>query len=165
MGRIGKAVAERAKAFGMQVWATSQKDPIPGLDVRVAPLSEMLPRCDVLSLHCPLTEKTRHLIGRKELSMMKKTAILINTARGALIDEKALVAHLRSNSGFFAGLDVYEAEPEISTGLLELPNSLCMPHIGSATTTTRHLMADICAREAIRFGKGESLHYEWKGTA
>lgn len=151
MGRIGQAVADRAKGFGMQVVFHSSKGGMA--------LAELLKTSDVVSLHCPLNEKTRHLIGENELRLMKEKAILINTARGPVVDEKALVRHLQNNPQFTAGLDVYEAEPVLAPGLLELENAVLLPHIGSATEKTRHDMARICVEEAIRFAKKEPLQY------
>lgn len=96
---------------------------------------------DFVSLHVPLGPQTRHLVGARELSMMKTSAVLINTARGPIVDEKALVASLRSGSIRGAGLDVYENEPELSSGLTELDNVVLLPHVGSATVETRTRMA------------------------
>jgi phosphoglycerate dehydrogenase-like enzyme len=92
---------------------------------------------------------------------MKLSAILINTARGPIIDETALVEHLKKNPEFQAGLDVFEKEPQVTQGLLELPNALCVPHIGSASRCAREEMARICIEEAMRFARGENLQYEY----
>lgn len=162
MGRIGLAVAQRALGFGMRVLHTTSSKKDISLPGRTAELAEILEHSDVVTLHCPLTDKTRHLIGRRELSRMKPNGILINTSRGPVIDESALSAHLRTNPAFFAGLDVYENEPQIADGLLELPNAICLPHIGSATEGARLAMAQICLEEAVRFARGERLRYEYK---
>ena len=108
-------------------------------------LDELLETCDVVSLHCPLNDTTRHLIGTEQLARMKSDAILVNTARGAVIDEAALVVHLRENREFRAGLDVFEHEPELEAGLAELPNAVVVPHLGSATSWTREGMATLAA--------------------
>jgi glyoxylate reductase len=161
-GKIGFAVARRALPFGMQVLFTSSK-PFGDVEaMKEVALEELLRRSDVVSLHCPLTPATRHLIGRRELGIMKPGAVLINTARGPIIDEKALLAHLRSHPDFSAALDVYELEPSITAGLRELPNALLLPHIGSATHAARGAMARICVEEAIRFAKGERLQYGYE---
>jgi glyoxylate reductase len=161
MGKIGGAVAQRALAFGMKILYTGSERQDLSLPGRRVELIELLTHSDVVTLHVPLTDKTRHLIGRRELGVMKAEAVLVNTSRGPVIDEKALLAHLRTHPGFFAGLDVYENEPEITAGLSGLPNAFCVPHIGSATVHARRAMADLCADEAIRFAKGERLRYEY----
>ena len=125
-------------------------------------LKEKLKEIDILSLHCPLTEETKHLIGKNELQAMKKNAILINTARGPVVDENALLSHLKANPEFYAGLDVFEFEPMIEPSLYQLENCLCLPHIGSATHKTRLAMAKICIDEAVRFSKNEPLINEFK---
>ncbi len=149
-GKIGRAVAERAGGFGMNV--------LHGL-----PKDELLRKSDVFSIHCPLKAETRHAIGERELSLMKPSAVLVNTARGPIVDEAALVLHLQKTPTFFARLDVFEREPELAEGLASLPNALCVPHIGSATTTARSAMARVCIEEAIRFAKGEKLQYDYFG--
>ncbi len=162
MGRIGMAVAKRALAFQMKILYTSRSPktlPFPAMAVT---LGDLLQRSDFVSLHCPLTPETKKLLGRKELAIMKERAVLVNTARGALVDEKALTAHLRTHPEFFAGIDVYESEPHVTPGLAALPNAFCLPHIGSATWTARQQMAEICIEEAIRFFRGETLKYEYK---
>jgi glyoxylate reductase len=105
-------------------------------------LSELLRRSDVVSLHCPLTPQTRHLIGRAELASMRPGAILVNTSRGPVVDEEALVDALRSGRLSAAGLDVFEHEPAVHPGLLELENVVLVPHLGSAADRTRQAMAD-----------------------
>lgn len=163
MGRIGQAVAERAKGFGMEViFFTPHPDKVPfGLGRAVA-FSELLKESDVISVHCPSTVETRHLIGADELASMKSDAILVNTARGPIVDEEALLNHLKGHLAFSAGLDVYEREPQVTPGLCQLPNVLPLPHLGSATHRARQAMAQICTEEAIRFAKGEPLRYEYR---
>ena len=135
-GRIGTAVAERARAFGMRVEPVGRGD-----DLHAA-----LTRADVVSLHVPLTEATRHLIDAGALAAMKPTAILINTARGAIVDQAALVAALRDGTIAAAAVDVTDPEPpDPGDPLLALPNALVVPHIGSATQSTRARMADLAA--------------------
>ena len=112
-------------------------------------LAELLPEVDVLSLHVPLTPETRHMIGMAELSAMRPTAILINTARGPVIDEQALVQALRERKIAGAGLDVYEHEPRLAPGLAELENVVVLPHLGSATTTAREQMSRMTAENVL----------------
>jgi glyoxylate reductase len=141
MGRIGRAVASRARAFGTRVVYTARR-PIPDLDPdwRAVSLNEMLAEADILSLHVPLTDATRHLIGAEQLAAMKPTAYLINTSRGPVVDEAALVAALTGGRIAGAGLDVYEQEPAIHPGLFACENALLLPHLGSATIETRERM-------------------------
>ncbi len=147
MGRIGCAVAKRAAGFNMKVvyWGRSRlgDEAEHELKVSFSSFEDLLRESDFVSLHVPLGPKTRHLVGERELSLMKSSAMLINTARGPVVDEKALVAALRSGSIRFAGLDVYENEPELSSGLAELENVVLLPHMGSATIETRTRMADM----------------------
>ncbi|MHB1518796.1 MAG: 2-hydroxyacid dehydrogenase [Acidimicrobiales bacterium] len=138
-GRIARAVARRAQGFGMEVLHTTRSD--TGEPGYVARLGELLTRADTVSLHVPLTASTRHLIGAAELALMKPTAVLVNTARGAVVDERALVAALEHGALYAAGLDVYDGEPAIDPALLAAPRTVLLPHIGSATTETRTLMA------------------------
>ncbi|CUQ67544.1 2-hydroxyacid dehydrogenase [Candidatus Nitrospira inopinata] len=146
MGRIGQAVAQRAQGFRMRVLYESRRTvaPPPGLSWERRPLDEVLTEADFVSLHVPLTEATRHLIGARELSLMKPTAVLINTARGPVVDEEALVSALKAGTIAGAGLDVYEQEPLVHPGLVELPNVVLLPHLGSATLETRIRMGRIC---------------------
>lgn len=150
-GRIGTAVARRAAGFRMQVLysgprPSAEMDALPAQRVE---LPELLSRADVVSLHMPLRPENRHLIGPNELARMKATAILINTARGPLIDEAALVDVLRRGVIAGAGLDVYEHEPRLSAGLADLSNVVLLPHLGSATTATRTAMAHLAADNVI----------------
>ncbi|MFL5541360.1 MAG: 2-hydroxyacid dehydrogenase [Longimicrobiaceae bacterium] len=150
MGRIGRAVARRAAGFGMHVIYHSRTRLPADEEARLAaePVSfdDLLARSDVLTLHAPLTPDTRHAIGREALGRMKPGAFLVNTARGALVDEAALVEALRGGRLAGAGLDVYEREPELAPGLLDLPNVVLLPHVGSATRETRTRMAMVAAR-------------------
>jgi glyoxylate reductase len=145
MGRIGRAVARRAAGFGMRV-AYSGARRLPdstesALGARFLPLDGLLRAADVLSLHCPLTPETKHLLDSGRLAVMKPGAILINTARGPVVDEAALVEALRIGPLAAAGLDVYEDEPSLAPGLKGLPNVVLLPHLGSAGRETREAMA------------------------
>ena len=141
-GRIGRAVAARAAAFGMTVAHSSRSgDGIP--------LDRLLATSDIVSLHVPLTSETRHLIGQAELARMKRSAYLINTTRGPVVDEAALAWALRNRLIAGAALDVYEREPEVHQDLLTLENVVLAPHLGSATTETRTAMADLAASNVI----------------
>jgi glyoxylate reductase len=146
MGRIGQAVAQRSQGFRMPVLYTSPR-PVaapPGAVWTRHSLEEVLAQSDFLSLHVPLTERTRRLIGPRELGLMKPSAFLINTARGPVVDEAALVSALKTGTIAGAGLDVYEQEPAIHPGLTALPNVVLLPHLGSATLNTRIRMGMIC---------------------
>lgn len=151
-GRIGRAVARRAWGFGMRVLAydPAQQDAIAqDLDTSWASLPELLARSDFVTLHVALDADTHHLIGEAELRAMKRTAYLINTSRGPVVDERALVRALRAHWIAGAALDVYEDEPELTPGLAELPNVLLAPHIASATVETRSRMAVMAAENAV----------------
>jgi glyoxylate reductase len=152
MGRIGRAVARRGRAFGMDVryHSRTRLDSLEedSIGARWVSRDELFGTADVLSLHAPLTESTRHAVDAGALARMKPEAVLINTARGALVDEDALVAALEQGRPGGAGLDVYEHEPEIHPGLLKLDNVVLLPHIGSATRDTRTRMAMLAARNA-----------------
>ncbi len=164
LGKIGSAVARRAAACGMRILYAGPEKTWPGLQADRISLEQGLRSADVVSLHCPLKAETKHLIGLKQLALMKPNAVLVNTARGSIVDEAALTAHLRSNPEFFAGLDVYEAEPRIAAGLASLPNAFCLPHVGSATKIAREAMARVCIEEAARFAGGQPLKYRWEGS-
>jgi glyoxylate reductase len=144
-GQIGRATARRAEAFGMDVVYAGRSG---GLD-------ELLASSDVVSLHCPLTPETRHLIDAERLAQMRPSAYLINTARGPVVDEPALVQALRSGVIAGAGLDVFEHEPEVHPGLLELENVVLAPHLGSATIETRTAMAVLAAQNVAAVLSGE----------
>jgi glyoxylate reductase len=147
VGRIGRAVAERAPAFGMEVVYHARRP----LDIAAErlPLDRLLATSDVVSLHCPLTPETHHLIDQKALTKMKRTAYLINTARGPVVDEAALAWGLEQRLIAGAALDVYEKEPEVHPGLLGLENVMLIPHIASATTDTRTAMADLAVSNVL----------------
>jgi glyoxylate reductase len=153
LGGIGRRVAERARAFGMEIAYHSRHPAPPEVEATLGaermPLERLLAEADVVSLHCPLTPETHHLIGAAELGAMKPTAVLVNAARGPVVDERALVEALRSGQIAAAGLDVYEHEPRVEPGLLELENVVLAPHLGSATVETRAAMAELAARNAI----------------
>lgn len=150
-GRIGTAVARRAAAFGMQILYHARHDSraVEAHGGRRAPLDALLAASDVLSLHCPLTPETRGMIGAAELGRMKPTAIVINTSRGPVVDEAALVAALRAGRLRAAGLDVYEREPLLAEGLTALSNVVLLPHLGSGTESTRDLMSLTVARNVL----------------
>ncbi len=157
-GRIGSAVARRAQGFGMQLLYFN-RSARPELErechaARV-PLDELLRRSDFVSIHLPLTEETRHAIGRRELALMKPTAVLVNTSRGPLVDEAALADALREGRIAAAGLDVFEQEPRVHPALLELENVVLVPHVGSATRETRSRMAEVAANCLVAMLRGE----------
>jgi glyoxylate reductase len=143
-GRIARAVAQRAEGFNMGVIHTTRHD--TGVTGFVPTLDELLERSDIVSLHVPLTESTRHLIGAAELDRMKPTAVLVNTARGPVVDEDALVDALESGSIYAAGLDVYDGEPAVNPRLMRAPRTTLLPHIGSATIATRTRMARLACQ-------------------
>jgi glyoxylate reductase len=132
-GRIGREVARLAEALGMSTLSARRGEP----------LDDVL-RADVVSLHCPLTDETRHLIREQSLALMRPDAVLVNTSRGAVVDEEALVSALRSGTIAGAALDVFEDEPEVHPGLLELENVVLTPHLGSATHEAREAMGLLC---------------------
>ena len=144
MGGIGEAVARRAKGFGMTViYHNRRRKPEAEAEtgaVYCRTLEDLLERADIVSLHCPLTDETHHLIDAAALSRMKSAAVLINAARGPIVDERALVRALREGTIAAAGLDVYENEPEIIEGLHDLPNAFLLPHLGTATADARDAM-------------------------
>ena len=151
-GRIGRAVAARAAAFGMRVAHTPSRS-APGGEA--LPIDRLLATSDIVSLHCPLTPETRHLIGQPALARMKRSAYLINTSRGAVVDEAALAWALRERMISGAALDVYEDEPNVHPDLLGLENVVLSTHLGSATTDTRTAMADLAVRNAIAVLSGQ----------
>jgi len=155
-GRIGRAVAECAPAFGMRVAYSARHAAAPGdtglgREARPEPMSldRLLNTSDVVSLHVPLTADTRHLIDKRALARMKRSAYLINTARGPVVDEAALAWALQHHLIAGAALDVYEDEPSIHPDLLQLENVLLVPHLGSATTETRTAMADLAIENVL----------------
>lgn len=154
LGRIGRAVAEKAPAFGMTVAYTARTtSDLP--NATQMPLDRLLSTSDVLSLHCPMTPETKHLIDQKALTKMKRTAYLINTSRGPVVDEAAVAWALKERLIAGAALDVYEKEPEIHPGLMTLENVLLIPHLASATTETRTAMADLAVSNAIAVLNGQ----------
>lgn len=156
-GRIGKAVARRAQGFDMRVVAHHPTSPNRVLESGLAEpvgLGTLLRESDFVSLHVPLTAETHHMIGAAELATMKSSAVLVNTSRGAVIDEAALVDALGDGQIAAAGLDVYEHEPAMAAGLAELPNTVLLPHIGSAARGTREAMAIIAATNAMAMLRG-----------
>jgi len=159
LGGIGRKVAQRARAFGMRI-AYHSRHPAPAeveaeLEAERMPLERLLAEADVLSLHCPLTPETHHLIGPHELAAMKPSAVLVNAARGPVVDEGALAAALEEGRIAAAGLDVYEREPHVERRLPDLDNVVLSPHLGSATVETRTAMAELAARNAISVLSGQ----------
>ena len=153
MGKIGKAVAIRARAFDMRILYHNRKridsKEEKTLRAEYVDLKTLLKESDFVSLNVPLTEETKHLIGKNELSLMKSTAFLINTSRGPVIDEKALVEALRTRKIGGAGLDVYENEPSLTPGLTELDNVILLPHVGSGTLETRIKIGTLAVENLI----------------
>jgi glyoxylate reductase len=152
-GRIGQAVARRARAFSMPVLyhsRTRADASVEGaLGVEYRDLDDLMGEADFVTLHTPLKPSTRHLIDKRRLSLMKPSAILVNASRGPVVDEAALVEALRTGRIWAAGLDVYEREPEVHPGLLELENVVLIPHLGSATVETRTAMASLAAENLL----------------
>ena len=160
-GRIGTAVARRASGFSMTLLYSDRqpREQIEDLGARRVPLAELLETSDFVSLHTPLVEETRHLIDEKALARMQRHAVLINTSRGQVVDQVALIKTLQRGRIAGAGLDVYWDEPRLPKDLLALENVVLLPHIGSATLTTRSKMAIIAAQNVISVLRGgEALH-------
>ena len=159
MGQIGVALARRARAFGMEIVYSdarpASEEVERELGARRVELDELLPAADVVSIHAPLMDSTRHLINAETLGLMKESAYIVNSARGPIIDEAALVDALKAGKIAGAGLDVYENEPEVHPGLLELPNVVLLPHLGSATIETRTAMGVLAAQNAVAVLNGE----------
>lgn len=153
MGRIGQAVARRARGFGMRVLYCNRNPLSPAIEQELGATwvqkGDLLTEADFISIHCPLNAETRHAFSTPELNAMKPTAILVNTARGPVVDEAALAAALRERRIFAAGLDVFEREPEIHAELLACENAVLLPHLGSATHATREKMAETAARNIL----------------
>jgi lactate dehydrogenase-like 2-hydroxyacid dehydrogenase len=160
-GRIGRATAQRARSLGMQIAYFSTRRAAPdiesALQARYVALDELLACCDVISLHCPATPATHHLIDARALQKMKPSAVLINTARGSVVDETALASALAEQRIAAAGLDVYEHEPHVGTELSTLENAVLLPHLGTATHETRIAMGMRAAANLERFFAGEPL--------
>lgn len=147
MGSIGQAIARRAKAFGMSIHYHNRKAVHPSIEAELEAtywetIEQMLPRVDIISINCPSTSATHHLLNKERLSLLSPHSYLVNTGRGDVIDEMALIELLKENKIAGAGLDVYEHEPVISSALIDLPNVVLLPHIGSATIEGRHAMGD-----------------------
>ena len=159
MGRIGKAVAKRAAGFSMKVIYNDNCRLKPSeeksLGLTFVNLDSLFATSDFISLHVPLLPETHHLINKQSLEKMKPTAYLINTSRGPVVDEKALYEALKKNRIAGAGLDVYENEPELTPGLIELNNVVLLPHVGSATIETRTQMAQLAAENLLAGLRGE----------
>lgn len=154
-GRIGRAVARRGQAFGMRVVFADRLDvPVSDPPALQLPLEELLAASRVVTLHTPLDATTRHLLDERRLRSMRPGAFLVNTARGPLVDEEALVRVLGEGHLAGAGLDVYEDEPEVRPGLLGLPNVVLLPHLGSATAETRAAMAELAAANLVAVLEG-----------
>ena len=152
-GEIGRAVARRASGFNMKILYHQrhrlQQEEETRLGAVYATLEDLLKNSDYVTLHVPLTPETKYMIGKNQLRQMKKTAYLINTARGKTVDDKALVEALKTGQLAGAGLDVYENEPALEEGLTELDNVILLPHIGSASTETRDRMALLVADNVL----------------
>jgi glyoxylate reductase len=147
MGRIGTAVARRAKAFGLQIHYHNRKPVHPKVEEALEAtywesLDQMLARMDIVSVNCPHTPATYHLLSARRLKLMKKEAIIVNTARGEVIDENAMVRMLKAGEMASAGLDVYENEPQVNPKLLEMDRVVLLPHMGSATLEGRIEMGE-----------------------
>jgi glyoxylate reductase len=164
-GRIGRAVARRAHGFSMKVlyWGPRRKsaDEEREWGLTYAPLDQLLAEADFVSLHAPLNEQTRHLIGERELGLMKSTAFLVNTARGPIVDEKALARALAERRIAGAGLDVFEREPHVEAALLGLSNVVLTPHLGSAVAELREAMAHIVVDNIAAVLRGQQPPNCW----
>ena len=160
MGAIGIATARRAKACGMSIIYFSRSE----IDAKIANelgakkvlFDELLATSDVVSIHCPSNDSTHHLFGAEQFEKMKKSAFLVNTARGPIVDEQALVDALKAREIAGAGLDVFEFEPKINQGLLDRDDVVLIPHLGSATTETRDAMAMLAANNAVAIANGRA---------
>ncbi len=159
LGRIGSAVARRGQGFNMKILYSDIRRLDPAIEqqhqLQFMPLRELLQAADFVTLHVPLTPETRHLIGKEQFGVMKKSAFLINASRGPVVDEKALVEALQAKTIAGAGLDVFEAEPKVSPELLSMDQVLLAPHIGSATDETREAMALRAVNNILAALRGE----------
>jgi len=157
LGNIGERVAKLARAFGMRILITKRTLPDPSLlkelEAEFVPLAQMLKQSDVVTIHIPYNPQTHHMIGEKELQLMKRGAYLINTSRGAIVDEKALLKALQSGMLGGAALDVYEVEPPTDWSLMRLPNVVCTPHIGAQTEEAQKTASLLLAEKIIGFLK------------
>jgi len=160
-GRIGIAVAKKAYSLGRNViyYSRKEKDEMKALNAKFVSLDYLLKTADFISLHLPLTEETYHVIGEKEFKIMKQDSIIVNTGRGALIDEASLAEALLNNKIGGAGIDVYEFEPGVTTTLLKLQNVILTPHIGSATYRARRMMAKIAVKNVLLVLNGQEPLY------
>ncbi|MBI4551040.1 MAG: D-glycerate dehydrogenase [Candidatus Latescibacteria bacterium] len=167
-GRIGTAVAARAAGFSMRVVYTDEvrSEALEALGARRLALDDVLREADFISLHVPLMPETHHLIGERALDLMKPTAYLINTSRGPVVDEKALVKALQDKRIAGAGLDVFEQEPALAPGLVDLDNVVIVPHIASATVETRTKMGNMAVTNLLAMLRGEDppncVNPEWR---
>lgn len=162
MGAIGAATARRARAFGMTIAYSGRSNASDDLEkelsMRRLSQEELLATSDVISIHCPSNDSTLHMFGAQQFELMKSSAFLINTARGPIVDEAALVAALESRQIAGAGLDVFENEPLVHQGLINRDDVVLIPHMGSATFETRSAMATLAANNAVRIARrGEPL--------
>lgn len=163
MGQIGQAVAKRLAAFDMKIIYT-QRHPLDATTVQAlhaqqVPLTDLVAQSDILTIHCPFTPETHHLLGAAEFKAMKDSAYLINAARGSIIDEAALLTALQQGQLAGAALDVYEAEPHVDAGFKALDNVILTPHVGNATVEARDAMATIVAKNAVRVDQGQAPLY------
>ncbi len=161
LGRIGQAVARRARGFGMRVFYT-QRHRLDDASERAllatfVPIDELFASCDFVTLHCPLTAETRHIVSRERLASMRPGSVVCNTSRGACVDEEALADALESGPLAAAGLDVFEDEPRVHPRLLARPNAVLTPHIGSADRRTREAMAGAAIDNVLAFARGDPL--------
>jgi len=157
-GRIGSAVAKRAEAFGTNIiYLDKKKNQLIEKEIgaKKVSLKYLLQNSDILSVHLPLNAETYHFMDREKLNQLKKNSILINTTRGEIIDEKALIGVLRQNKLMSIGLDVFENEPDLNPELLKFDNVLILPHLGSATLEARSAMAELAVRNVINILKGK----------
>lgn len=158
-GRIGQATAKRLKAFGTKITYYSRKEK-PEFEIETgatkSTLNSLLKNSDIISLHIPLTNETENLLNAQKLNLLKPNAILINTARGEVLDEKYLIKMLKKKKIHSAGFDVYDGEPRVNKELLKLDNVVLLPHLGSATIEARTKMAELCAENVYRVLKGKS---------
>jgi glyoxylate reductase len=159
LGRIGRAMVKRAKGFDISIlyWNRTRlsEQEERSLGITYASMNDVLAQSDFVSIHVALNENTKHLIGADQLALMKPTGCLINTARGPIVDEKALVAALQDGTIASAGLDVFEKEPALEPGLYDLQNAVIVPHLGSATIGTRTKMGNMAAENCLAACRGE----------
>jgi glyoxylate reductase len=164
-GRIGKAVAKRAQGFSMKTlyWTPRRKPESEEKEagIQYVPYDQLLKESDFVSVHAPLNDQTRHLVGERELNLMKPTAYLVNSSRGPIVDEKALVRALKERRIAGAGLDVYENEPLVEPELIKMKNVVLTPHLGSAVTELRESMANVVADNIIAVLEGRQPPNCW----